>query len=237
MSRTNRLFRLLQALRTLPNPVTAARLAEETSVSERTIYRDIETLRGVGAIIDGTAGYGYVLTEDAAVPPLSFEPEEIEALVLGLREVTQIGDTALVSAAHAALAKLQARLPDRQAHRLKHAVLSAKRFTEIPKATVDASALRHACWDEVEIAFSYVDGKGDTTTRQVKPLSITFLDRSHCLIAYCLLRNGFRAFRLDRMQGLTVSNTSFRPHRVPLLREAMKQYSADAIAVAAKRLV
>lgn len=236
MTRTNRLFRLLQALRTLPNPVTAARLAEETDVSERTIYRDIDTLRGVGAIIDGTAGYGYVLTEDAAVPPMSFEPEEIEALVLGLREVAQIGDAALVQSAKSALSKLQARLPDGQAHRLKHAVLSAKRFAEIPKATVDAGVLRRACWDEVEVAFSYVDGKGDETTRNVKPLGISFMDRSNCLIAYCLLRNGFRAFRLDRMQNLKVTDKSFRPHRVPMLRDALSHYSQEAIKAAANRL-
>jgi predicted DNA-binding transcriptional regulator YafY len=223
-------------MRVLPAPVTATRLAQELEVSERTIYRDIETLRGVGAIIDGTAGYGYVLTEDAALPPLSFEPDEIEALVLGLREVMQIGDFALVSAASGALAKLQARLQGGQAHRLKHAVLSAKRFAEVPEATVDAGALRQACRDEVEVAFQYVDGKGNRTGRQVKPLGITFMDRSNCLIAYCLLREGFRAFRLDRMQDLAVTGVSFRPHRVPMLRDALEHYAQEAPRMAAKRL-
>jgi predicted DNA-binding transcriptional regulator YafY len=225
MSRTDRLFRLLQALRNLPIPVTAARLAEETGVSGRTIYRDIETLRGVGAIIDGTAGFGYVLTEDAALPPLSFSNEEIEALVLGLREVAQIGDPELAQAADTALTKLQARLPEGQGHRLKHAVLSAKRFAEIPAPTVDVPALRRACWDEREIEFAYCDVKGAQTRRRVKPLGITFMDRSNCLLAYCLLRQDFRAFRLDRMTGLQVTDQSFRPHRVPLLRAAKQHFA------------
>lgn len=226
MSRTDRLFRLLQAMRNLSSPVTAARLADETGVSVRSIYRDIDTLRGVGAVIDGTAGYGYVLTEDAALPPLSFGNDEIEALVLGLREVAQIGDPALVEAANSALAKLKARLPEAQSHRLKHAVLSAKRFAKVPAPTVDVSLLRHACWDEVEVGFSYSDAAGAQTKRTVKPLGISFMDRSNCLLAYCNLRQNFRAFRLDRMQELQVTQQSFRPRRVPLLREAKAHFAA-----------
>ncbi len=54
--RTDHLFRLLQALRVLPAPVTAARLAEETGVSPRSLYRDIESLRAAGAHIEGERG-------------------------------------------------------------------------------------------------------------------------------------------------------------------------------------
>ena len=57
-------MRLLEALRRLPKPVTAARLAAETEISLRQLYRDIATLRAGGALIDGAAGYGYTLTED-----------------------------------------------------------------------------------------------------------------------------------------------------------------------------
>lgn len=225
MSRTDRLFRLLQAMRNLPSPVTAARLADETGVSTRSIYRDVETLRGVGAIIDGTAGFGYVLTEDASLPPLSFNNDEIEALVLGLREVTQIGDPDLVTAANSALSKLQSRLPEGQGQRLKHAVLSAKRFRQLPQPTVDVATLRRACWDEFEVAFAYSDAAGTSTHRTVKPLGIAFMDRSNCLLAFCTLRQDFRAFRLDRMQGLKITQRSFRPHRVPLLRDAKAHFS------------
>ncbi len=69
MSRPERLFRLLNALRVLPKPVTAARLARETEVSDRTLYRDIESLRAGGALIDGAPGLGYTLTEDPPCRP------------------------------------------------------------------------------------------------------------------------------------------------------------------------
>ena len=123
MSRSDRLFRLLTALRSLPQPVTAARLADETEVSERTLYRDIDTLRAGGAVIDGAAGFGYTLTEDPALPPQMFTRLEVEALVLGLAEVRLAGDPALARAAEVALAKITATLPERVQRQAIHAVL------------------------------------------------------------------------------------------------------------------
>ena len=77
MNRTHRLFQLMQTLRRLPAPVTAQAVVDETEVSLRTIYRDIDALRGLGAVIDGEAGFGYTLIEDAALPPLGFTDDEL----------------------------------------------------------------------------------------------------------------------------------------------------------------
>jgi len=81
MPRSDRLLRLLQHLRTEPAPVTAARLADLSGVSERAIYRDVAALRSAGAVIDGQAGYGYTLTEDSALPPQMLSRLEIEAVI------------------------------------------------------------------------------------------------------------------------------------------------------------
>lgn len=226
MSRTERLFQLMTALRRLPSPVTAARLADETGVSVRSLYRDIDTLRGLGAVIDGEAGFGYTLVESAHLPPLGFADDELEALILGLREVVAVGDPALAEAAESALAKLRARLPEAQAHRLRHAVLTAHRFVPPPAPAIDARALRRACWDEEQVVFGYADKYGRETRREVKPLSIMLFESSHCLLAWCLLRQDFRAFRLDRMRGLERTGRSFRPARVPLLRDYMARMRA-----------
>ncbi|MCK0151680.1 YafY family transcriptional regulator [Marivita sp. S6314] len=233
MSRTHRLFQLMQALRSLPSPATAAHLADATGVSARTLYRDIDTLRGLGAVIDGEAGYGYTLIEDAHLPPLGFKDAELEALVLGLREVAAVGDPALADAARTALTKLRARLPKRQAHRLRHSVLVAHRFNPPTKPNIDSGVLREACWEEKIVGFDYTDKNGTPTRREVKPLSIMLFDQSHCLLAWCLTREDFRAFRLDRMATLVVTDRSFRPERAPL----MKTYLANLKAAAGDRLV
>lgn len=227
MSRTHRLFQLMQSLRTIAPPATATQLADALDVSPRTIYRDIDTLRGLGAIIDGEAGYGFTLIEDATLPPLSFDDDELEALVLGLREVGQVGDPALATSAKSALAKLKARLPARQAHRLTHAVLSARHFKPLPKPGIDTRTLRHATWDEARITFDYTDASGAPSQRTVDPLTIVYMQSSHCLLAYCHLRLDFRAFRLDRMRNLSLTGASFRPNRVAMLRDCLAHMQAQ----------
>ncbi len=227
MSRTDRLFQLMQALRNVPPPATAAQLAGMLDVTPRTIYRDIDALRGLGAVIDGAAGFGYTLIEDPALPPLSFDTDEIEALVLGLREVGEVGDPVLKRAANSALGKLRARLPASQAHRLEHAVLSARRFYPLPEPGIDVTALRRATWEERTIRFGYTDAEGRETERDADPLSVVYMQASHCLLAWCHLRQDFRAFRLDRMRDLELTGTSFRPRRVPMLREYLARIATE----------
>ena len=237
MSRTHRLFQMMTTLRRLPAPVRAVQIADEVQVSLRTVYRDIDTLRELGAVIDGEAGFGYTLIEDAALPPLGFEDDELEALVLGLRDVVVIGDPALAKAAKSALAKLTARVPPRQSHRLQHAVLDARRFSPPPVAPrIDVAELRAATWVEDTVGFSYTDGKGAASVRQVDPLGFIYMEGTSMLMAWCHLRQDFRAFRLDRMDDLYRTGGSFRPRRVGMLRQHMDLIRADQEARAEGRL-
>src|SRR3954468_18910254 len=112
MSRAQRLLDLIQALRRHRRPVSGATLADEAGVSLRTLYRDIETLKAQGAHIDGEAGVGYLLRPGFMLPPLMFSEEEIEALVLGSRWVSERADGLLGKAARNVLAKIGAVLPD-----------------------------------------------------------------------------------------------------------------------------
>src|SRR5436853_6036247 len=112
MSRAERLLDLIQVLRRYRQPVAGQTLADELGVSIRTLYRDIATLQGQGAHIDGEAGIGYVLRPGFMLPPLMFTEEEIEALVLGCRWVSERADTPLGAAARNAIAKVAAVLPE-----------------------------------------------------------------------------------------------------------------------------
>jgi predicted DNA-binding transcriptional regulator YafY len=219
MARPDRLIRLLDTLRRLPPPVTAARLAAETEVSLRTLYRDIETLRAGGALIDGAAGLGYRLTEDPALPPQMFDRLEIEALVLGLAEVRLAGDRALALAAERALAKITATLPERVQRQALHAVQMTYRYETRAEAPPHLAPIRAACWDEVALEIGYEDGAGRATRRRIWPLAIVFLDRSLMLLGWCHLRQDYRRFHLHRITEAIVLAESFRPRRVEMLRE------------------
>ena len=100
--------RLLQLYLTLAGgeTVTAAGLARAVRVTERTIYRDIETLRAAGLPMHGSTGVGYRLDETFDVAPLLLTRAELRALVAGAKALK--GDSDLARAAETLLAKAQA---------------------------------------------------------------------------------------------------------------------------------
>ena len=228
VARSDRLLRLLHVIRTFPSPVTAAVLARETGVSQRTLYRDIDALRAAGALIDGAPGYGYCLTEDPALPPQTFSRLEIEALVLGLGYARSRGDEALSDAAHAALAKLVATLPERLQRQAVHAALRVHRFRpDAEEKPACLTTLREACWEERALDLAYRSADGAYTERRVLPLSVVYVDDGIVLLARCRLREDFRMFRASRIVAATPTDESFRPRRAALLREYLARLSGD----------
>lgn len=223
MSRSDRLIRLMQVMRRLPSPVTARRLAVEMEISERSIYRDIQSLRNSGAIIDGEAGYGYTLGEDPFLPPMQFDGDEVDALTLGLISVMEIGDEDLQFAAENAFAKLEAILPEALRPRMRFPATAAKSFRRKLASNIDLTAMRQSIWEERAMFFHYVTAEGKPSERKVWPLAIVFLDTVQVLVGWCCLREDFRTFRLDRIKKLDFLDESFRPKRVGLLRDYFQQ--------------
>jgi predicted DNA-binding transcriptional regulator YafY len=202
MSRAARLLALIQALRRRRRPVTAAVLADELGVSERTVYRDIATLEAEGAPIAGEAGIGYVLKPGFMLPPLMFADEEIEALVLGLRFVVERGDRELAKAAQDARAKIAAVLPEELRERLDDAGLLAGPARPSAARDVDMAEIRRSIRGERKLRIRYRDGSERETERVIWPLALAFFEEVRVVVAWCELRGGFRHFRADRIGGL-----------------------------------
>ncbi len=219
MARSDRLLRLLDAMRRLPAPVTAARLAEETGVSERSLYRDIAALRASGARIEGAAGYGYTMTEDPALPPQMFNQVEVEALVAGLSSVGFMGDAALTQAAETALRKIVARLPERVQRQVATTATQVHRFRPAGRIRDEVAIIRSACWEERALDLTYTDREDAPSQRRVWPLAIVYLDDTQMLLAWCCLRQDYRRFVFGRIDAVAATDESFRPRRMALLRE------------------
>ena len=214
MSRTARLFELLDALRAHRRPVTAAQLAEGLSVSVRTIYRDVQTLIGLGAPIDGGAGLGYVMRTGFFLPPLMFSEEELEALVLGARWVREQGDAGLVRAGESALAKIATASPRDLRERIAETGLWAPRRGADVGGGAPLGALREAIRRERKLRFRYVDATGAASERQVWPIALAFFEGVRVLAAWCELRGDFRHFRADRIEQLDPLSEPYpRPRR------------------------
>ena len=219
MSRTGRLFLLMDALRGYRRPVTAARLAEQLDVSERTIYRDIQTLAGLGAPLEGEAGVGYMLKSGFFLPPLMFSADELEALVLGARWVRRQGDDGLAQAATNALAKIAAATPKD----LRDDMAETSLWVPLGKDQEDASdvfvrPVREAIRYQHRLRLAYRDEHGAATERVVWPFAQAFFEGKRLLAAWCEMRMAFRHFRIDRIAAAETTGQRYPARRHDLLK-------------------
>lgn len=227
MPRSTRLLALLQALRGRRRPVTAAALAAELGVSERTIYRDLAALAAEGAPVRGEAGIGYVLGPGLFLPPLMLSEDETEAVLLGLRYVEQRGDAVLTGAAGAARAKITAILSrERQAAAAAPLSIPGPGGAAFPENPVPLALLRQAIRGGRRLAITYVDERERETSRVVWPIQLGFADRARVLAGWCELRQAFRFFRTDRIRAAEPGER-YPARRADLLRGLEAQLGAE----------
>ncbi|MGI9319753.1 MAG: helix-turn-helix transcriptional regulator [bacterium] len=224
MRRADRLFDIIQLLRR--NKLSRAQdLAQELEVSERTIYRDIQDLMASGVPIEGEAGIGYTLRRGFDLPPLMFNKQELEALVLGARIVETWSDSGLASAARDVLAKVEAVIPERLRHYMEETALLAPGDHHSEPIGFELAELREAIRDHHKLSFDYSDRSDNQSNRIVRPLALAFYGPIWVLVAWCELRKDFRSFRLDRISSLSVLKQTFFPEQGKSIRDYLKDQS------------
>lgn len=218
MSRSIRLLNLLQLLREYRYPVTAQVLAERLQISQRSVYRDIETLRDQGVNIDAAAGLGFQLKEDFLLPPMTLNETEIEAIFLALNWLNDIPDQALKSASKAVLAKLNAVLPEHCQHLLEQTTLRSI-TAWLPVNEMLVEQVRLAIRQQVKITVDYADEQQRISSRVLWPFALGYFNDRIVLAAWCELRNGFRHFRIDRIQQLSLSQELYPQFKQQLFQQ------------------
>jgi len=218
MSRSIRLLNLLQLLRQYRYPVTAQVLAERLQISQRSVYRDIDTLREQGVQINAAAGLGFQLKEDFLLPPMTLNENEIEAMFLALYWLKSIPDQALNEASISVLAKLNAVLPEHRQSLLQQTTLRAFNVW-LPVNQILVEQVRVSIRSQVKIFFDYVDEQQRTSARTVWPFALGYFNDKIVLAAWCELRNDFRNFRLDRMQNLSLSQELYPQFKQQLFQQ------------------
>ena len=199
MHKSERLFQMVNLLRGRRTAITAEQLSDVMEVSVRTIYRDIQTLILSGVPVDGEAGIGYMLKPGYQLPPLMFDFDEVQALLLGARMVEAWTDPELAAGAKRAMQKIRAVLPepllvqaDRQTYRVP-ALTPQQELGDTHKI------IRHACEQQQIINLHYRDVSDNETERRVWPLGMFFWGERWTLVAWCESRNDYRNFRFDRV--------------------------------------
>ncbi|MGO4738575.1 helix-turn-helix transcriptional regulator [Bosea sp. 2KB_26] len=224
MQRAERLLDLIQGLRRRRRPVTADTLAAELDVSVRTIYRDIGALMRQGVPVRGEAGIGYVLDAGFDLPPLMLSPDEIEAVLVGMRWLGERADPVLARAAEDVVSKVAAVLPPHLRPILLDGALFAPAYRcDQPVDQIDAAGIRAAIRQGRKLAIRYRDEAGQETDRMIWPIGMTFYERVRIVIAWCELRQAFRHFRTDRITDLILREERYPARRADLFRRWEKE--------------
>lgn len=215
MRRTERLLHFAERLRAARKPVTAQDLAEEFSVSERTVYRDIRLLSEQGLPITGEPGIGYVMDAGYNAPALQFTLDELEILSIGLRLVFRDGDEPMRRASESILSKIQTGLKGATDFDSIGLYATGERSSyNDPVLTWARLAIRKRAIVEIE----YESIGGDRTRRKVKPLALLFFHNATLLAGYCELRHDFRNFRVDLIRSFESTSQNFQSEHYRLRR-------------------
>lgn len=193
MSRSDRLYTLIA---TLEDGALhrAADLARTLGVSERTIYRDMDTLRASGLPVTGTPGTGYRAARSITLPALPLSEAELEALHLALAIVSEAGDADLRAAAQSLTDKLDAALPTAAA---PPEALATYPFAEATRGLAHLPATRAAIAGRQKLAI--VAGAAQT----LRPLKLEHWGRIWLLIGWSEQADGFVTLRLDQLESVT----------------------------------
>ena len=226
MRRAERLFQIVQLVRAR-RLSTGQWLAERLQVSARTVYRDIAELQAQGVPIDGEAGVGYRMRPGFDLPPLMFTTAEAQALVASVRLAQPRLDTQLAAEADSALGKILAVLPGPARAAAEALAVFAPSSpvdeTTRDRLTVLRQAIEARCWIDID----YLDLQDRTSRRRLRPLAIFHWDSVWTLAAWCELRQDFRNFRVDRVQGLQVREERFRDEPGRGLAELTRRHDAE----------
>jgi predicted DNA-binding transcriptional regulator YafY len=219
MRRSDRLFDIIQRLRTASQATTAATLAAELEVTARTVYRDIATLQARRVPIEGAPGVGYVLRKSFDLPPLNFTIDEIEAISVGARMVNRLKDPKLQEAAQSVLAKVTVAVPERLRPHIADAPIYVSPGMTAEAQGADLAEVRAAIRDSAKLYISYADEQGRRTNRTIWPIAMAYYVDVTLIGAWCELRADYRNFRVERIASSRVLEEHFDQDNGRLFRE------------------
>ena len=219
MSRSTRMFEIIQLLRSANKPLTAQILAEELEVSPRTVYRDVASLQSMRVPIDGEAGVGYVMSKGYDLPPLMFTPEEFEAIAVGMAMLGRTGDRSLLCAAENVVRKISEVLPTDGKNSFSDRSVFTSKWHAIPTSGMDLQTLRQSIREEWKLRIKYKDESGKRSKRTILPLAVFYYVDVVVLATWCELRQDFRHFRVDRIVACKSTGESFADTGVALRKQ------------------
>ena len=199
---TERLFEIVYTLLDR-GTATAQELADQLGVSKRTILRDIETLTLAKVPVYTTQGKGggVSLLEGYVLDKAVLSDEEKEQILLGIKTLLPTG-----SASGKALSKLGSLFSVKNTDWIE---VDFSRWRNPTHDREKFNNLKNAVMQRKALAFSYPNSVGEISERKAYPLKLVFQGQAWYIQAFCLLKEDYRTFKINRMIDLQVLPETF----------------------------
>jgi predicted DNA-binding transcriptional regulator YafY len=199
--------RLLEIVTILLNreTITAKELAGRFEVSSRTIYRDIDALSSAGVPVYTNKGNGggISLLEDYTLNKTLLSKIESEGLLLALKIISATS----YPEANAIIDKLGSIYKNNRAR--DWIDVDFEGWNVNVNEQNKFAKIRESIFNSKIISFDYVNANGGKSNRSVEPVRLYFINYTWYLVAYCLLRNSCRMFRLSRIRNVQITERHF----------------------------
>lgn len=216
MSRAERLIELMITVNA-KRSFTAGELAEEFSVSKRTILRDLQVLESIGFPLYskvGAAG-GYHVLKERVLPPITFSESEAKAIFFACQSLEYYNDLPFEQETISLLKKFLNCLPIDVQHNIAN----------IQKKIVFWTPDRHCSTPLLKELFDIVvngstikieySSKRMNSVRTIVPIGLYAMNGLWYCPSYCLKSNTVREFRADRITKiLSIENLSSEKYKV-----------------------
>jgi predicted DNA-binding transcriptional regulator YafY len=215
-----KLERLLALIVLLLNQekMTGKELAEYFEVTERTIYRDMETINQAGIPVVSFQGRngGFGILDTYKIDRNILTINDLSMIITAL---TGIKGTVSDKRLDYLLEKIKNLIPAKDLEIFKkeneHIIIDVLPWDNNKTGKERFELIDRAIRANKIISFSYANVKGEYTERPVEPIVLILKGFIWYLYAYCLMREDFRVFRLSRIKNITLLDKTFIRRKNP----------------------
>ena len=217
MMSDSRLFKILYYLLDRGH-ATAPELAAEFEVSARTIYRDVEALSSAGIPIYAETGRngGIYLLQDFILDRAILSENEKQEVLTAMQSILATGYTG----GKDILTKLSALFNVNTRNWLE------VDFSRWGKCAYDNSKfemIKAAVIQCKEIKIVYENTNSERSIRIIQPLKISYKSKEWYLKAFCMEKQDFRIFKLNRILEIELLENTFVPRQYPEQENNLQQ--------------
>ncbi len=237
LSRLNRLDELTGLLKS-KECYTASELADLLNISTRTLMRDLDLLREKGYPIESDQGRGggIRLHRHWGVGRLQLNYQEVIDLLLSLAIMEKIGSPIFLENLRAIRHKISISFPQEQREKvqsLRNRILigdlASQQIMENhhPPVKKSAKTIYEAFFEMNRLNIVYTDAIGQKTNRTIEAHYLFLNWPIWYVIAWDLLRNDVRYFRLDRVNNANIEGTTFKLKNSKKFKECVEDVSSN----------